>query len=145
MFVLPGGEHEQIIAQYGKEDLFLLRRKGFVRLAIKHSFKIVPIYCFGESRTYFTFSLFLSFRKWMVDTLRVGVPLVWGQWGLLPHKVKLTFVVGQPVDPREERFEGMEGEELVDAVHAEYVRELEGVFERNKERCGMKESKLNIM
>jgi len=36
MYVLPGGEAEQMLTQRGKQRVFLNSRKGFVKLALEH-------------------------------------------------------------------------------------------------------------
>jgi len=49
----PGvGEAEQIRTEYGKENIHLKSRKGFVRLAMEEGAHLVPIYVFGETSLY---------------------------------------------------------------------------------------------
>ena len=46
------GEAEQIRTEYGKENIHLKSRKGFVRLAMEEGAHLVPIYVFGETSLY---------------------------------------------------------------------------------------------
>ena len=50
--ILVGGEQEQLISQRGNHTAFVLGRKGFVRLALRHGVELVPCYCFGETDLY---------------------------------------------------------------------------------------------
>ena len=144
MFVLPGGETEQVMAQYQREEIFIRHRKGFVRLAVKYGFSVVPIYCFGEADVYNTSSALLSFRKWLVRNLRIGLPLVYGRWGLLPYKVPFRFVVGQPIDPSSSTFASLSEEERVDAVHSAYISGLQHIFDKYKADCGAADRNLYL-
>ena len=36
----------------GRERVYVRRRKGFVKLALRYGYTIYPIYTFGESHTY---------------------------------------------------------------------------------------------
>lgn len=49
MYVLPGGEAEQMLTQFNKQRVFVQKRKGFVKLAIEHGASLVPVYSFGET------------------------------------------------------------------------------------------------
>lgn len=70
-------------------------------------------------------------RRWQ-KTMHFGFPLAWGEglitrWGLLPHRVPLSTVVGPPLElPRwEGPCRGEEFDKAVEAAHARWVlREL---------------------
>ena len=42
--VLPGGEAEQILSVKGREEVYLEKRKGFIKLAMRKKFPVVVIY-----------------------------------------------------------------------------------------------------
>eukprot|EP00979_Chaetoceros_neogracilis_P013238 scaffold3742_cov267-Chaetoceros_neogracile.AAC.10 len=44
LIVLPGGETEQIMTEYGKEKVYLSKRKGFIKLAMRKNVSVVPIF-----------------------------------------------------------------------------------------------------
>ena len=48
----PGGEKEQIITVKGRHRLYLLKRKGFCKIALESGASLVPIYVFGETELY---------------------------------------------------------------------------------------------
>jgi len=71
MYVLPGGEAEQMLTQRGKQRVFLNKRKGFVKLALEHGASLVPVYAFGETDLYHTSNFVMGLRKWLMKNLRV--------------------------------------------------------------------------
>jgi 2-acylglycerol O-acyltransferase 2 len=54
LLILPGGEAEQLLTTYGEEKVYLSRRKGFLKLAMRKRIAVVPIYVFGSSDYYYT-------------------------------------------------------------------------------------------
>lgn len=55
LLVYAGGEAEQLLTEPGRHAIVLRRRKGFLRLALRHGAHIVPTYAFGENELYRTF------------------------------------------------------------------------------------------
>jgi hypothetical protein len=53
MGVLVGGEHEQMTAKPGRHEIFIKKRKGFIKLALEYGVPIVPAYAFGETDLYY--------------------------------------------------------------------------------------------
>ena len=72
---------------------------GFVKLALEQGMEIVPVYAFGESDLYHHSSLWLDLRKKIQKKFGAAIPLIHGQFGLLPYfpdkGVRLVF--GEPV------------------------------------------------
>jgi len=142
---MVGGEQEQIRAERGRHIAYVLARKGFIRLAIQHGTPIVPCYNFGEGELYDTSSFAFGFRKWLVSTFHVAIPLFVGRWWWcpwFPRRVPLVTCVGKPIpvakgDPTEAG--------LVEEVHQRYVQELKGLFDRNKQRLGYTDAVLEII
>jgi hypothetical protein len=87
-----------------RETLYLRRRTGFIRLALAAGAPVVPVFCFGQTAAY-SFALAgppllpapLATR--LARLLRFWPMLMWGAAGSpLPHRVKLTVVVGTPIE-----------------------------------------------
>jgi hypothetical protein len=100
----PGGVRECGLLKKGREAVYLKRRTGFIRLALAAGAPIVPVFCFGQTDAY-SFALAgppLMPRKWaarLAKVLRFWPMLMWGAGGSpLPHRVKLTVVVGSPIE-----------------------------------------------
>jgi hypothetical protein len=64
-----GGEREQMMTVKGAHKLFLLSRKGFVKLAIEQAASLVPIYIFGETDLFSHHQWGIGARLWMVRKL----------------------------------------------------------------------------
>lgn len=141
--VIPGGEHEQLLTTYGKEIVYLKKRFGFVKLALRFGVPLVPCYCFGVSDLYKTSSLLIGTRMAMVKMLGVAVPLCFGAYGLpaAPFKRPVDIVMGQPLTF--ERNDNPTDEQVVEA-HAKYVKALHTLFDDNKGTFGFAERTLEL-
>lgn len=66
LMVIPGGEQEQIRTVQGREEVFLSKRMGFIKLALEQQAAVVPCYAFGCVDLYATYNDFLfSPREWL--------------------------------------------------------------------------------
>lgn len=50
--ILVGGIAEQMLSQVGDHTIYVKKRKGHIRLALKYGTPIVPGYAFGETDLY---------------------------------------------------------------------------------------------
>ena len=79
-----------------RETVFLKKRKGFVKVALRTGADLIPIYSFGNTTC-------LEALKWgplasLSRKLGVSVTLFWGRFGLpVPKKVKLVYARGRPL------------------------------------------------
>ena len=148
--IYAGGEHEQMLTVRGKHRVYLPpKRNGFVRLALRNGAALVPIYTFGETDLYQHHSCCLGARMALMKKAAVAVPLISGVFGILPHRVPLTAVVGKPImvtkvpvglDLRKSE----EGQKLVAELHAKYVAALRELFDANKAACGYANAELEV-
>lgn len=142
IFVYPGGEREQMETQRGRHILYLLNRKGFVKLAMQQGALLVPVYSFGECNLYHHFQIGIGFRKWLVKRFGVAIPLVCGQLGLLPYRTPVTMVFGAPINVGKI---AEPSEEELNAAHAKYVAALSKLFDDHKKRLGYGDATLEII
>ena len=93
LVVLPGGEAEQLMTEYGKEKVYLKRRKGFIKLALRKRVPVVPMFVFGSSDLFHTSKFLYGPRYWLMKNLGVCIPLCRGSLGSpvcpLPNKVTI--------------------------------------------------------
>eukprot|EP00536_Pseudo-nitzschia_multiseries_P016343 jgi/Psemu1/299240/fgenesh1_pm.1081_\ len=146
LIILPGGEAEQIRTQHGRETIYLKNRKGFVKLALRHGIPLVPVYVFGCSDSYYTYSKTLhGLRMWLVKNFGICITLCSGLWGnpLCPLPKTTTIVMGRPIRFAQRR-ENPTDEEL-DRAHAIFVRELSVLFETHKTEFGYGNRTLEII
>uniref|UniRef100_A0A7S4FBP6 Acyltransferase n=1 Tax=Chrysotila carterae TaxID=13221 RepID=A0A7S4FBP6_CHRCT len=150
VLVCPGGQDEQLETIYGRERVFLRKRSGFIRLAIVHGLPVVPAYCFGSSDLYFTSRAAHALRLWLVRTLRIAIPLYWGDWGFFyyptpkgfPREVPQHVVFGDPLT-----FEQRDNptKEEVAAAHDAFIKALVLLFDTHKARFGYAERSLEVL
>jgi hypothetical protein len=141
IFVYPGGELEQIETVYQKHIAMVSMRKGFVKLAIEEGAELVPVYAFGETDLYYHFRFLIDVRRWLVKKFHVAVPLICGQYGLMPYRVPVTMVFGAPIklphcaNPTQEQ---------IDSAHKTYCEALLKLFDDHKARLGYPHAFLEI-
>ena len=120
------------------------QRKGLVKYALQHGYKLTPIYTFGETKTYYTFSGLQQLRLWINKT---GIPCVmfFGAWWnptFMRTDAQCLSYVGKPLqlptvpDPTKEQ---------VDEWHAKYIAALQALFDERKAEAGEPDAVLEIM
>lgn len=145
LVVLPGGQVEQINTIHGRERIFLKRRKGFIRLALKHGVPVVPVYAFGVSDYYHTSHCAMGLRLWLLKRLGISIPIARGQYGTLisPLPVPTTIVFGEPIHFSIMK-PGSPTPEEIDMAHAIYCEGLVELFDTHKEALGYGDRVLEI-
>jgi 2-acylglycerol O-acyltransferase 2 len=145
LLVLPGGQQEQLRTQHGHELVYVQRRKGFVKLALRYGTPLVPVYVFGANDYYYTSSWLLPLQLWLMKVTGLSLVVGAGLFGLptIPRPVDTTMVFGEPLDfgapiaqPTTEQ---------VEAAHAKFVTALQQLFDQHKEACGYGDRVLEIM
>ncbi|KAJ1627004.1 diacylglycerol acyltransferase [Pavlovales sp. CCMP2436] len=141
--VLPGGEAEQLRTTHGTESVYLRKRFGFVKLAIRFGVPLVPAYVFGCVDLYYTSTACFALRTALVRKLGVCVPVCYGTWGvpMAPLPVPINVVIGQPL--RVTRNPTPSDEEVA-AVLEQYICALKALFDANKATYGYAERELLI-
>lgn len=125
-----GGIAELFKSSRSEERIFLSKRKGFIKLALRENVDICPAYLFGNTSVLTIF----KYGPLALLSRRTGVALTYffGKWYLpIPRDDKLLYARGKPMelphipDPTQED---------VDKWHAKYCEEVTRLFERNKEK-----------
>jgi len=121
------------------------KRKGFVKYALEHGYRLHPCYTFGESESFFTSSAFLKLRLWLNE---FGIPavFVYGfKWcPLMPRSSPQYYTyIGEAIElPKITKPSSAD----VDRWHGVYCSALEKLFEDNKKAVGLPASaKLQII
>jgi 1-acyl-sn-glycerol-3-phosphate acyltransferase len=68
---IPTGFEEATIHSDEADRIYIKNRKGFIKYAIQHGVALVPVYVFGEKRTFSNLQGFWGFRLWLNS---FGVP-----------------------------------------------------------------------
>mmetsp|Transcript_33716 Transcript_33716/g.88671 ORF Transcript_33716/g.88671 Transcript_33716/m.88671 type:complete len:428 (+) Transcript_33716:56-1339(+) len=146
--IIPGGLEEAALFKFATERVYLRRRKGIIKYALQHGYALTPVYTFGESRTFHTFTGLLRWRLWF--TRSTGVPTCWfvgsPTWfspaPIFPHyDAYLHTYVGAPLQlPKVEE----PRTEDIDKWHAAYIAALQALFDAKKSEVGEPNAKLEI-
>lgn len=144
ILVRPGGEAEQLRTTRGREIIYLKRRKGFLRLAMKKNVPVVPSYVFGASDYHHTWNGFFPPREWLQKRFGVCIPLAIGYFcSPCPLPIKTTVVFGLPM-----RFQmkdqGNPSASEIDAAHEQFCDSLMQLFEKHKRDLGYGDRVLEI-
>jgi len=157
LLLVPGGQQEIFTTRsWGTEVYIYKGHRGFVREALKHKARLVPILSMGEWE--------LMDNVHWPKTQRItrsflGCPLPFVPHGAyylpMPNRPKhgLNVIVGQPIDYvcenaavlQEEPPLCVPSEADVDRAHALYFDAIQSMFERYKERCGYPEHTLVLV
>ncbi|KAL7471972.1 hypothetical protein ACHAXS_012289 [Conticribra weissflogii] len=141
ILIYIGGIAELFKSCRTEERLYLAKRKGFIKLALREGVDVVPIYLFGNT------SVLSALKHGPLASIsrkfQVSLTLFWGKWCLpVPRDEKLLYVVGKPLglphitEPTQED---------IDKWHARYCEEVRNIFEAHKEKVPMyKHKKLFI-
>lgn len=112
-----------------------------MRLAIEEGAELVPVYAFGESDLWGHSTFMLGARKYIQKKFSVAIPLLYGQFGIMPYRHPVTMVFGTPIKvPHTPK----PSEEQVDAAHEQYCAALQALFDKYKARCGYPDAQLEM-
>ena len=103
----------------------------------------------GETELYNVSSFLLPARQWIANNFRVALPLFFGVLGTsIPFGKKMRLVVGKPIEVSKCEDTEPTAEEI-DALHSEFVKELERLVEETREgyekEVGKKMGKLEVI
>ena len=129
LMLIPGGVAEMFYSTPGKETILLRGRKGFVRLALETGTDLVPVYCFGNTRT-LTLAPFIRLFETLARRLQFALVMFYGRWGLpVPHKVPLLYAVGARIPVVRLAKEHITPE-VVDALHDRFVAAMAALYDK---------------
>ncbi|ORZ40027.1 diacylglycerol acyltransferase-domain-containing protein [Catenaria anguillulae PL171] len=148
LLICIGGAQESLLSRPNHIDLVLLKRKGFIRLALDTGASVVPVLSFGETDIYKQYqpvpgSPLYHFQRALKWSMGWTLPMMYGRVGMwLPFRRPITTVVGEPVHcphvPNPSR-------EVVDEWHARYVERLREVWEANRGLYAGEETKMQLV
>lgn len=143
----PGGVQEAALINNKDEvNLFLKKRKGFIKIAISHGAPIVPIFCFGLRKSFDFWVVENAALKWFGRKIGFMPMVFFGHLGLPfgPAKpCELVSVVGVPIPCKKCAYADITDAQ-VDELHAQYLSALEALYHKHKAAHGYQNTALNI-
>uniref|UniRef100_UPI00358E8725 diacylglycerol O-acyltransferase 2 n=1 Tax=Myxine glutinosa TaxID=7769 RepID=UPI00358E8725 len=147
--IVIGGAAESLKCRPGSTHLMLLKRRGFVRLALRHGADLVPVFSFGENDIFHQVALpegsWAQCLQTRFQKLVGFAPCIFhgrsvlGKYvcGILPFSLPIHTIVGEPVTvPKIDE----PTDEDVQRFHTLYVESLVKVFNSNKLKYGLREA-----
>mmetsp|Transcript_19680 Transcript_19680/g.35106 ORF Transcript_19680/g.35106 Transcript_19680/m.35106 type:complete len:444 (+) Transcript_19680:25-1356(+) len=144
IMIVIGGAAESLDARPDYMDLTILKRKGFVRIALKNGAWLVPVISFGENDVFGAIpnrrgSVIRKVQNWLQKKLGVAPVVFVGRgifqyaFGVLPHRRPITSVVGAPI--KCPHVPGVvRGDEVIDFWHKKYVDALKKLHDEHKDK-----------
>ncbi|KAJ1964041.1 diacylglycerol O-acyltransferase 1 [Dipsacomyces acuminosporus] len=137
LLVVVGGAEESMLAHDDSADLVLLKRRGFVREAIRAGCDLVPIYNFNENSIY---KLVPNDPGTFAHRFEMAIKNMCGFTILLfhgqnicytPYRTQLTSVAGRPI-PTRRNYDP--SDEEIEHYHSLYVAELTRIYNKYRHR-----------
>jgi len=120
LILTPGGFHEMSLM--GDERVYIKKRKGFLAIAIKEGYTIIPTYCLGEAHTYHTLK---GRESWRFHANAFDIPTIifYGHYlcPFVPRRIPLTLIVGPQIPLPKKNRPGIEED------HKRYIATLKGI------------------
>lgn len=110
-----------------KDIVVLVKRKGFVRLALSYGVPIVPVFAAGCTDAYKTFPHILPGpRTFLQKKFGIALPIFHGRWFTpLAYPIPMKLLVGKPIEtPKPAVMGGKPEPELVEEYHQKYIQAL---------------------
>ena len=146
LYLLPGGVAEVFTSTLGKNAIIFKDRKGLIKLSLETGVYLCPTYVFGGTDFFHNLATHSGFFSQISRSLRMGITIFWGQFGLpIPFAPKVTMCIADPLVVEKWCGEGPVPSELIDQLHARYIRSIQDLFEKYKVQAGYPNSKLEIM
>jgi hypothetical protein len=129
--IVVGGFDEMLQTKSDTDTVYLSRRKGFLKLAVRKGYSVTPVYCFGECALYSNaLSLPSKLSAWLA---RWKIPAIWpvgrSRLDYMPKRLDkgLVVVFGPTI-----KFEKSNhpGREYIDRIHTEYSKAVVELYEK---------------
>ncbi|OAD56202.1 2-acylglycerol O-acyltransferase 1 [Eufriesea mexicana] len=140
--LIVGGASESLECKPGTYRILVKRRKGFVKIALKHGAPLVPVFSFGETDVYDQLyrsegSLLKRTQHYIRKKIGIAPVILRGRgffqysFGIIAQRRPITVVVGSPMDlPKIEEPTA----EQIDHYHEKFIEHLLALFENEKHK-----------
>jgi hypothetical protein len=136
-----GGIAELFKCSETEEKLYLLERKGFIKLALREGADICCMYFFGNTSVLTIPKV--PFLETVSRAMTMSITIFWGRWGLpIPRPHKILYVRGKLMGlPRIEN----PTDAQVNGWHDKYCKEIQRIFDTYKHKVPLYKDKKLVM
>ena len=78
--IIPGGSEDVAIHEYGKENVYINSRYGFIKYALQHGYSLILAYTFGENDQFYSLSWLRPLNMWLVKRFWAEFLLTSSSW-----------------------------------------------------------------
>ncbi|XP_031846053.2 2-acylglycerol O-acyltransferase 2-B [Nomia melanderi] len=140
--LIVGGASESLECKPGTYRILVKRRKGFVKIALKHGRPLVPVFSFGETDVYDQVygpdgSFLKKAQHFIRKKIGIAPVLLMGRgffqysFGIIAHRKPINVVVGGPMElPKIPEPTA----EQVNEYHEKFIEHLNDLFEAHKHK-----------
>jgi len=141
--LVVGGAQESLSGNDSTVDLTLLKRKGFVKLALETGADLLPCFAFGEQQIFNLYSekgsKIRQFQEYLKKCTTIAPVIFSGRgifqysFGLLPYRRPINVVVGSPISVTKTL---QPTRDEVDELHSKYMEALRKLYLDHNETYG---------
>ncbi|KGL78119.1 2-acylglycerol O-acyltransferase 1, partial [Tinamus guttatus] len=147
--IVIGGAEESLNAHPGSLTLNILKRKGFIKMALKHGAHLVPVFSFGENELFKQVanprgSRLRNIQEKLQKIMGFALPLFHARgvfqytFGLIPYRQPIHTIVGSPIPVKQNL---NPTNEEIEQLHELYLQKLNKLFEDHKRNYGIPEQR----
>ena len=137
-YIMSGGIAELFLSHRKADELYLLKRKGFVKLAKDTNAILVPVYVFGHTRLFDQLASGGGLAMFLSRMIQGSITYFWGRYFLpFPYSTPITAAYGAPLEIDW-------AHSTVDGVHDKFVAAVRTLYEANKHGAGYGDTPLVV-
>ncbi|KAF2903888.1 hypothetical protein ILUMI_02283 [Ignelater luminosus] len=138
--LIVGGAEEAYYCRPGQYRIVLKKRKGFIKMALRHGSPLVPVFSFGEVDVFDQLdnpkgSVVRTIQDWLKKVTGVApiVPVGRGflqyTFGFVPFRTPVATIIGKPIEVEKTPYPT---QEQIEDLHARFTKGLIELFEEQK-------------
>lgn len=134
--IVVGGNPEMHLCSINRHKVYIKKKKGFIKYALRYGYKLQPVYCFGEADTFhiakmfqgFGYAMSISSNYFLNRFSIMTIFFSWGKFYLLPRRTPLMIAYGSIIklphihEPTDDE---------INYWHSVYIEKLKILFENN--------------
>jgi hypothetical protein len=137
--VLPGGIVEQVMTKYGEQAIYIKKRKGIFKYALKYNLPIVPIYSMNEVNMTHTSDFLQNFRNYLAKSW-------WFPVFLCSPKIDTKKIACYGGNSIQIKMAGDEPtNEEIEQLQQMYIDEVQRIYKKYKDEWGYTQTEIKIL
>ncbi|XP_037084214.1 2-acylglycerol O-acyltransferase 2-A-like [Pollicipes pollicipes] len=145
LVLVVGGAPEALMARPGVSQLYINRRKGFIKIALRFGVSLVPVFHFGETDVYTQVwnpegSRLRRWQEWLMHYIGLAPVLFLGRgmlqynFGIVPFRRPVTTVLGRPIPVQKS---ADPSQQQIDELHERYKVALKELYDTHRHKYAL--------